>query len=590
LNRAICGVAAIVGLATVSVAIVAVRHRARPSAPVAAATSPSRLVETPTEPAMRRVSGTIVVRDPAGAAHASESGSFVVRWSKDPHASGASVPVVDGAWTADVPAGTSLSIVEIVLGGRRARWLADARRIAVPDFGALEIRAQWPPPSLLHVRDAASGRELADVELARRRHRGDPVGGASRKPSLATGLSSPIDVEQALPPSEVESTDVLFARSPGFAWGRITLSVVYGGERFLDLPPGGDLDVRVAGSSDVSGAEVCVRRARGALLDAELPLSSERDAVVESVAAGPCVVSVELPGSRVLGEVDANVVAGGRTRIEIDVEPKPVIQRVRIAGTIRVPKAWRAERLDLAIATDAAALPTSDHVHRVACDERRDDAGVDVFAFAAAGIPAGRHSISIARPPYAFAVDDREDLALEVPPPGHVSLRAIDPTGADAPITGVGFRVAAAGGVFADGSARVARSEASHRFEIDAPIGAIDVWCDDPRFEGEPARVSVRTEGSDAELRVRKACGVSLRVVDGDTMLPWDARWPIRLETSSGESALFRAAVGRIVASGPGTFRLSFPKLAGFRAVPPADVVVEAGAFTEHVVHLERER
>jgi hypothetical protein len=554
----------------------------------------------------RSIVGSIVVTDVDGSEHRFESGSLTLHvWSGD-NAHAREIEVASGAWRADVSRRARLEVWRIELGGRAAVWVHDEDRLRVPDDGVIELRARWPSASILHVRDAATRREFSSVEIAERSSQWtfetstSPLPRGRKLETIAKGLASPIDVGRALAEAKRQgdaASRTLWLRSPGFAWGSLEVDLGAGGERFLDLVPGGDLDVHLAGAIDVTGCRLRVRASTGGAVVTQMPLGSERDVSIESVPARPCVVSIELGESVrdavVLGSTEAIVVAGRRTRVTIVVADKPIVPTERIAGTIRVSKAWHAGKLDVSANSDDAGADLEQRMRFAHFEERRDDGEFHVFPFAFESVRPGHYELEVRRPAFAFAVDasegSREDLVLEIPPPGRVSLRAIDvATGRDAPVDEIDWHAPWPPGMV--GSRTMEHpTEGTSRFEFDSPLGPIEIWCSDDEWTCEPLFVTVREGRNDAVMKVAATARFRVQVVDGEMSIPWNDRWNVQPAAVDGDGSLLSWSGNLFVVSRPGRYRFAFPKLDGYRAVPEQEVVVEADRATEHVIHLERE-
>ena len=80
------------------------------------------------------------------------------------------------------------------------------------------------------------------------------------------------------------------------------------------------------------------------------------------------------------------------------------------------------------------------------------------------------------------------------------------------------------------------------------------------------------------------------------SQIPWDdeAILQVRAEKVGGESGRrgwgVRDGALRLSVDGPGRYRLSFDRFAGFKEVPPVEVDVRPGEFTKVKVKLETDR
>jgi hypothetical protein len=540
----------------------------------------------------RDVVGTLVVIDEQGAEHRSESGSFAID-SRGGNDETTSVDVVDGRWSASLPRAGASRIRKIRLGDRPAVWIHDDPTVLVPESGVLDIRARWPRASTLHVRDAATGRELPDVDVVRGRD-------WLSTPSIRG--SSPIDVMKLLKLESVDHVETVCVGSSGFGWARIDLDLANGGERFVDLVAGGGIDVHLAGDSIARGWRLQVASTGDNLgVVARRLFANDREFAIDGLGPGTYLVSVlDEDGQReptVVASKTAEVAAGSRTRVELLLEPPPSTPSVRVAGVLRVARAWHAKPASLAV----ESLDDSGEGKRVACavEEPRREDDTDVFAFHADAVRPGRCVLRLDQPIYTFAADvpdgGREDLVLEVPPPAHVSLRVVDASsGEDFRGAEVRWNPRRPDGVNSGSVEDAPCDPATGRYEFDAPVTAIVVQAAHPSIAPAGLVLDVHPGSNECTLTVERACGVRLHVVEGDATLPWRSDWRVRFAALDSDGRLCGSMQSngefQVSFTRPGRYRMTFAKPPEYRDVPNAEVLVEPGKFTDVVVHLERER
>ncbi|MBI1854209.1 MAG: hypothetical protein HYR85_28050 [Planctomycetes bacterium] len=551
-------------------------------------TEPATLDEPTTKPSAgtQSISGTIVVVDAEGVEHRTESGSFRLYDSDGHGAAAVTVGVAAGSWRAEVGVGATLSVQRIVLGEHPAVWVSDDRQFQSVVDNPIELRARWPARSLLHVREAATGRELPSVQLIEG-HVWSWTSVSTTHPGRAAGrwfdgLASPIDLSELLvqptkgPPSIYRVAN-LSVRSAGLAWARIDVDLSSGGERFLDLVPGGDVDVHLVGEADLDGASLRVRaveRPEGRPY-AQVKLGTDREIALESMVPGAYTMSVEFgvssTGPVVLGSAAVQVVAGMRTRVDVVVRERPKLERVQLAGI--------------------------QHPH-AEMDDARSDGDDDVFPFHVAALSPGRYEVETDQPLYAAVIDvpdgGRDDVMIEIPPPAHVSIRVVDAaTGSDAAVESVLWYTAIAaengGGTVNDAR----RDSSTARFEFDAPRTTIVAWAGGIAHSGEQLRLDLHDGRNEGEIRVAATCGVRLRVVEGDATLPWNWEWRPRLTALDGDGReTGNSSDGRghtLIVTKPGRYRLTMKKIDGYRDVPEQEITIGEGQYAEVVLHLERE-
>lgn len=549
------------------------------------------------------MTGTIVVVDEHGDEHPRESGSFNVFFSTGENFHDTHVEVESGRWSADVPPNAGITAQDIRLGDREACWIHEGDWLRTESGAVVELRARWPGATILHIRDSETHRELANVQLVVGHHwlwTSTRTARDAWRREIGDNVTSPIDVGQAMGKSTF--ADEFCARSPGYAWGRVLLDLSTGGERFLDLHPGGDLDVQLNGNSNLGDASLVLRRAESGDLYETAFLASTGLIRIPSLDPGRYVVTVQFgnfESPTVLGSAPAEIVAGTRTKIEIDLAPTATPDRVTLAGIVRVPKAWKTAQLYMWARYLDNAAELSDRDLYGTIDWPTSDGEFDVYSFEMNDVLPGRYVFGVSPTEYRAAINlgdkGADDVVLEIPPPAHVSLRALDAaTGEDAALDSIVWRQPLDDDA-AEGGRGARRDPTTGRFEFDAPAGEIVV---SPGFfafgiADEPFRFAVHAGRNEVEWRVTPICGFRLRAQDGDVAVPWDAAWRVRVEPieHDGREVSKYGYQGTLVVtlSKPGRYRVSLSKPDGFRAIADQDVVVEPRRFVDHSLLLERE-
>jgi hypothetical protein len=547
------------------------------------------------------IAGTIVVVDERGGEHAHESGSFVAFFSTGNGWRDERVDVDEGRWAIDLPPNAGFMTGNVRLGDRDATRIGDDEILRATPGTPIEIRARWPAPSILHVRDAATARELSSVQIVEGSSWLWTATHAARdtwRREIADNLASPIDVGSHL--ADFRGIDDFCARAPGYAWGRILLDLGAGGERFLDLHLGGELDLELRGADDLGDALLVLRRA-GVDAPADVANLDHAGLVrVPSLEPGSWTATAQLgrfESPTILGSATADVVAGVTTRVEIDLASPASPDLVTVAGLVRVPKAWGVESLSLTAEHLGNVKRLADRERRGTLDVSESDGAFDVFPFEISDVLPGRWAIEIDEPRFEQSIDvgddGRDDVVLEVPPPGHASVRVVDAaTGDDAPVEMVLWRRTDDD---SDATAGCQRDSTTGRFEIDVPQGDLEVSLGpfSTACECEPQRFVVGPGRTEVELRTTAVQGVRLRGLEGDVVIPWDSAWAARLSAIEHDGRETRSQLERgrevVAVTKPGRYRLSIGKIDGRRAVSDREVVVDPGRLTDVVVRLERE-
>ncbi len=207
--------------------------------------------------------GRLVVVDEEGVESRSESGTMKVTL-RSADSGGFSlmrtVAVVNGGWSVAVRAThidsvREVTIREIDLGGRLAVREGDPRDpVEVVPGEPVVVRARWCLPTLLHVLDATTKAALDDVEIRERNDRkfaGHEHPGVLHDLVIAAAAASPIEVGAG----EHRLGRTVLVGCPGYAWRPIKLTQA-GGERIVELDPGGTLRIRLNSEGETPRAVV----------------------------------------------------------------------------------------------------------------------------------------------------------------------------------------------------------------------------------------------------------------------------------------------------------------------------------------------
>lgn len=553
-----------------------------------------------------RLSGSIVVVDEHGMEHPSEDGSFgLLAWSGST-ASHSQVEVRGGSWTIEIARELEIGPLDalgtgsFVLGGRSATAETESStRLPIPLDGVLDLRVRWPSPSLLHVRDRATGRELAPVLMTEawawpESDLGHPGAAGEDPENLGP---SPVVV----PPSSegVPERRILHARSPGYGWGRIEIDEGAGGERFLLLDPAGELLVVFAGAEPGPGTKLRLY-GEGHAPFFERAVTSGGSFVVEAIPAGTYRVAAEMGNfwsqPLVLDQTKTEVAADRRTGVTLTLDRVEAPIGVPFAGTLVLPPEWKLSGFLLAFELLDTPLGGGDGRFSIVESEmgRTEDPGVLRWALASA--QPGRYSVALLELGNYTIVElpreGRTDARIEIAPPCAVSVRCVDDeTGVPVKVDAVHWTCELPEGLNSWGLAQAEWNEASARWEFRAPMGGLSIGTWSERFEPAWLEVQALAASNEFELRTRPASGLDLVLMDGETRVPWDEAWTVNvapMEAANGSNAWCWS--GRLRAERAGSYRLAFGEIPGYEPLPEQLVELEQGVVKEHVLRLARKR
>jgi hypothetical protein len=548
------------------------------------------------------VTGTIVVVDEAGVEHAREAGDLQVSaWSVTDSVVQADpamrVQVESGAFEFRVRADAELSIRDVHLHGKLAVLEGESDVERVPDDRRLHLHAIWLRPMRVVVRAADTGRELTAIQGV------EVEAGRREVPSSAEVPLELGDSPVTLRPTQVDWNRLraFFLRAPGYAWQIVEVDLAAGGERVVDLVPGGALEVEVDGALPQVKTHLRVRPVeRPWWCEAEIEIgSTPATHRIDSLPPDRKRVSIEHgpdhnPEPMTSAEVE--LVAGATVSLRLDLDAAPARELVPLAGTLRLPASW-------GFTPDAfhirAAEPKEGRWHHVPDRGvfQRIDGTEDLWSWSVAPVEPGAYVIFLGGTGWSVLADvplaGRTDVHIEVPPPADVEVVVVERTsGAGAAVEDVLWNVVRPARVRLTSHEVAGWSSDVGVWTFRAPQGAIELQVLDDAYEPASQRVQALPGANRFTLEVVRACGVLLRVADGETALPWPDAVDASLTPLTGSDGMREHTWNedhvRIRVSGPGRYRISLDDVPGYLPVTGEEVEIPPESFVEHVVHLVR--
>lgn len=556
---------------------------------------------------LRPLSGTLHFFDPYGAHRSVSHGSF--RLHSNAEEEPRTVAVEQGAWAVDVP-DDGFEVDAVVAEGSAAFLHSSGfGSFRFPADGTLALLVRRNHGCRLVVVDARTGRELSDVEVVREKNNArwgkmSPDGSASET-HVAEHASSPIELTLE------RDAERYFVRAPGFAWCCTCVRRSACGDRVVALHPGGDLSVLLGGFGAPEGAELRVRRQR----DTEDPYGSQyvdhlraigpldRGFDFAAIEAGSYEISVEVGRntwkSARVAALNCVVNQGERTRVELALPSAETALLVKASGTIRAT-GWPSVR-SLTLYSRFAPRVGGRHDYSIPVSPLADPPESHVYEWNCSSIEPGAYSGFIDGPSchIELTIDpvNRDDYVIVVPPLAHARVRVLDPErGEPAAVAGVGW-IGYSGEWLPGGMINPARFEAKDAaWHFDAPAGSVSVWINDDDYEFRNVPFALAPGDNELELRVRRACGITVTFVCAGALVARDVHWKIELVNLDGSRAGFANPLDDaeteliLKAPAPGKYRLSARGLDGYRIAFPLDVTVPSEGFARVVVELERAR
>lgn len=549
--------------------------------------------------------GSITVIDAMGIEHKAESGDMELSALRGNRFSRVDVSVENGLWSCQVPEDARIAISTLELGGRTAFCdLSFMNTVPVPSDRFLPLEARWPPATLLVVRAEDTALELDQIELVGELRYPDcewrHPGRFSPEQVLVTGVSSPIEL--AARQSGWEQSITLFARSPGYAWGRIEVDQSRGGERILVLSPGGGLDIAFRGHEPPPGSLLSLTPEDESSPMLELPLSEEVAVRIESLPEGHYQVAVQLgrwfnnPLS--LGTAVVDVVAGRLSSVAVTLGKAPALELAPLSGSLIVPEGWELDALFLSFDFQGTALGGRDgHFALYERDFVTTPEKPGRYEWTAPEVQVGLWEVSLFEPSLAVRVDvgpeGRSGVVIELPPPVRVSLRVLDRDTAElADLDHISWNPPRPKGAMGGSLTSVARNAETGTFEFLATAGEIYVQTSMGEYGVSSKRFQL-TEGlNEIAMEVTRSLGVLITLKDGATTVPWGDDWnavPKRVDgPANGWGRQRRGGAVRFTVPVSGLYRIEIPEVEGYLLVDPLEVRIEPGPHRAIEVPLVR--
>jgi hypothetical protein len=555
------------------------------------------------------LSGRVVVIELDGTERTDAAGKFVLgAWIGE---RGKAVPVTyqSGAWKAELGFASEfnqLSVEDLRIGERPARVEEPTGRFALPESGELVVRARRSPPMSLRVVDAESHLDLDGITLVSseefpRADVGHP-GCAFEQRVVARGLSSPVALDAHYGGLERYSQVRFFVGAPDHAWQLVQIEPLSGGETLVALERGANLSVSVRGVDPAAGAALRLRRESRFQPVADVDLRA--DGTLEFEGLVPCELRVvaeigdAFRSPLVLGEQRVALIAGGRAEVYIVLEAAPELEIARGAGTVFVPQAWRLHEvtvhLQLLDPPIGEALVELDVEAGTAQSAR---AGFDAFHWEREGLQAGRYFLATRKPVIGVVVElpplGRDDLDLEVPPPAELTVHVVDEiSGQPVELDELNWIAKPPEGILGLELERAFWDEQARLYRIRAPATEIELMAWAWQYQPYDEVLDLRGTPSEHTVRLKRGCGLTLRLVDGETPVIFPKGWADEPTAviGAGHTALmqFGDFERKYMVTEPGTYKLQLPPIPGFLQPPPLEVDIRPGEFTERVVFLER--
>ncbi|MCY3002820.1 MAG: hypothetical protein NTV21_13545 [Planctomycetota bacterium] len=522
----------------------------------------------------------------------------------------------DGRWDFEIERETLARIANFTVEFPQAesRLLPLVRpgteRIVANDGKGFDVVVRDPEPCTLRVFDAVTRVELSGIEICKQ------CAGLQHEERherfvLARDLASPIDAlalrsttERAIP----LSIDIAL-RAPGYAWQEVVLDRGQGGERRVELFPGGDVEFRFNGAPLPQSASLWITAPARAGDSERISLDLQVRERANFVVCGLRELDYEAvlhvgelydPAGR-LANAKFRVVAGQRASVDIHVDPPQEVVRASLSGIAVLPAQLRklASGKVLAISQFGNRLGEQPERLPLTCSwESEPDAPLATLRFAGEDVAVGTYALCVEGTGFS--------QSIELPPEGlhglrlalgalcEVVLDVVDATsGTRVPNAQLHWCVNASAG--SSGMAEWIRAErgADALFRAQVPAGEMH-WLVAAEGFGEPEESGAHVAGERREFKLRlpRQCAFEFELVDGELTVPFPQSWLPELEPlgHDGETSTFSFGnTTRVIGvTRPGLYRITLPPVNGFR--PPAAVEIDVAAGERKLVRIQLER
>ncbi|MEM8883313.1 MAG: hypothetical protein AAGD14_04530 [Planctomycetota bacterium] len=540
--------------------------------------------------ARRTLSGDLSVQESDGSMLRELDGTLTLLLWRGGQGRWHEVDVRGGKWSVAFVEGQEISAAK----GRLAkRAIApDLPRQPIPKTRHLSIVARWSLPSTLEAIDAETRRPIGAFELVKRNEwrgwdaRAIHPGARNDVTVLAAAARSPYSF-----PESTEENAVYWVRAEGYAWQRIEVNHVVGGERTIALARSGSLRVEVVDLEPDAKLHVRLRSTEGRMR-AEATARPQTSIEFDDVRPGRYLVRLErgvwAARHPPLDEIEVEVRPGNASQVTLRAaEAAKTGAVIQVGGTLRFLGDWRPSAPKVRVSGSPREIGSEATITRQANGIWRWDASIARTPTARAYVSWHGTNACHLEFPLEGIENGTQDAVLEVPAPADVVLRLRD--GEDDPIelSQLEWRVTSKESVVASGAMTTQRSAQDGAFRFRAIAGRLRVYWRDPRFRRATEDPTLQRGPNTLIVRVARRIAIPIRERHAGSDLPPipDPSFRIRREGASGWSKprLMRTRDGlTIFVDAPGRYELRSER-AGFA---PALVgwTVSQGETNEPVV------
>ncbi|MCY3001304.1 MAG: hypothetical protein NTV21_05830 [Planctomycetota bacterium] len=559
----------------------------------------------------RPLRGRVVAEMLTGERRTDLSGKLELSWKGSAATLASEVEFVQGVLQETIELGSEpleIHVRTAGVEGRRFVVVEPMEFVPLAESGEITVLVRELKPSILKVTDAVTGLELDNVTLVLAPF---PRGRDATHPGLefserkiADGLVSPIALdpfgERWFRWNEVH----LFVGAPGHAWTRLQFDWSAGGSAAVALAPAGSLAIDVSGVEPGSGTRLWVCGLDPAHPWFECALESDRVIEIEGVPVGRSFITAGMgvfeAEQLALAEASVQIVAGAHHKVTLVLDAAPVVEKADISGVLHIATGWNVKNVEAFLHLRSTSIgPGPRHFMFTGTPVASERAGFDTFRWSAEGLQVGRHALTTFEPPaeieFELSPDGRREVELEIGPPIEALLRLVDASNGEPIRTdALSWGPDLSGHQLASPGVSATFDAARGGYPIRSPAPSICVMLNEPGFAMLETSLQLGPGPTEHVLRLTRVTALQVELRCEGAKLPVPELWggsPVDLAGKDAALVTFFSSNSRLFQlSGPGTFVLRPPALAGYRVPPPARIDVGAGETRVLVVEYERLR
>lgn len=565
----------------------------------------------------RGVRGTLVLIGEDGSRDTKPDGRLSLQWDSDDSSTNfVEVNVTNGLWSLPLARADAVA-TQLFRTHDRVAYRSDkktsgwANGVALGADGRVHLEYTWAPPLRLHVLDAETGGHLTRVQLVTDMDEGFAFPKTVQGAVMVTSAASPIEVPIVVA-DDLRSNAALFVRSAGYAWQRIVVDTLEGGDRTMTLQLGGGADITVRGK--LPGGTIYLRlwreddKGEQPYFEREIEFAGLE--AIRSLQLGAYEAKVQIgewwSNPRDIAKGTLEVEAGTLASLTLDLKRPGAVRRVPFAGELIVPASLTLTNPEVVLQFTGDQSQGQHAYLRLGFAEKPPhlvtiEGRPGAFQFDAGPATPGPYQVTINEIGYrgtlVLGPNGTTRARIVVPEPGALTVRVVDATtGEDAGAAWISWHMVLLDHGGSHRPTRVNVNPKTKRFHLRVPSGRIALSADSESFSEAVGTVVDVPPGGSVEhtLRVTRSGSFLLVLREGKARVPFDWDWNVDVTGLDGESEAYMWGENdkgqQVWVDKPGRYKLAFPLQEGFEKVPDLFIDVAVGKVETHTVQLRRKR